>query len=57
MVVYDALGRQVGVAHEGLLEVGRHAVRLPVSGLAPGVYVVRVERSGMASTRRLTVAG
>ena len=54
--VYDALGRQVAVAYDGEARPGA-AVRVSLdgSGLAPGVYIVRVAGETFAQSRRLTV--
>ena len=59
--VYDALGRRVGVLHDGPLGAGAHDFALAASSLAPGVYVVQVRVSpegGTASwteVRRVTI--
>ena len=59
--VYDALGRRVGVLHEGPLSAGAHDFTLAASSLAPSVYVVqvRVSPEGGAATwtavQRITV--
>ncbi|MDX1421172.1 MAG: FG-GAP-like repeat-containing protein [Rubricoccaceae bacterium] len=54
-VVYDALGRQVTVLHEGALEPGTHVLRLDATDLPAGVYVLRVEGEARTATRRITV--
>ncbi|HLT47601.1 MAG TPA: T9SS type A sorting domain-containing protein [Rubricoccaceae bacterium] len=54
VTVYDALGRRVGAAAH-VLEAGAHRLPLDVPGLAPGVYLVRVEAPGAVTTARLTV--
>lgn len=54
--VYDTLGRRVAVLAEGApLGAGPHALTLPTSALAPGVYVVRVAAGGDAAARTVTV--
>ena len=53
--VYDALGREVAVAFEGVLGAGPHRLPLNVSSLAPGAYVVRVRTEAGAATARLAV--
>jgi hypothetical protein len=55
LAVFDLLGREVAVLAEGVQPVGRHEVRL--SGLAAGVYVVRIETGDGEEvfTRRVTV--
>jgi len=55
VTVYDALGREVAVAHEGTLAAGDHVVALPVSALSAGTCVVCVTGASVAETRRLTV--
>ena len=52
--VYDALGRQVAVAFDGVV-AGEQTVALP-AGLAPGVYVVRVQGATFGESRRFVVA-
>jgi hypothetical protein len=41
VAVYDVLGREVGVLHEGVLDAGAHRFRFDGSGLPAGVYLVR----------------
>lgn len=57
VVVYDALGREVAVLTDASRDAGRYEV--PVSGLAPGVYVVRMTATSPAArfeaTQRLAV--
>ena len=53
--VFDALGRQVAVAHDGPLGAGRHPLAVGAEGLPAGVYVVRLEASGEVWAQRLTV--
>lgn len=55
IAVYDALGREVAVVHDGAMAAGSHTVALPVAGLAQGVYTVRVDSDSVAETRRLLV--
>ncbi len=51
--VYDALGRQVAVAFDGVA-TGETTVALP-AGLAPGVYVVRVQGATFGESRQFVV--
>ena len=54
VVVYDAVGRQVAVLHDGPLAMGTH----PVAGqldVASGAYLVRAETEGATVAQRLTV--
>ena len=54
--VYDALGRQVAVLHDGPADGGPHAFAVDAGTLAPGVYVVIARADGAApQTARLTV--
>jgi hypothetical protein len=59
VVTYDALGRAVGVLHEGPLRRGDHRLTLGTEGLPPGVYVVRAEGQAggreVKASRRVTV--
>ncbi|MEL6616245.1 MAG: T9SS type A sorting domain-containing protein, partial [Bacteroidota bacterium] len=55
VMIYDALGRRVATPHDGPLAEGPHRLALPVSQLAAGTYVIRVEGIGTSTTRRLTV--
>ena len=54
VVVYDARGREVAVAHDGPAVDGqRFAVE--TAGLAPGTYAVRATSASGAAIARLTV--
>ena len=54
--LYDALGRRVALLFEGLLGGGPPTLLdFDTQGLAPGVYVVRVQGSTFAESRRLIV--
>ena len=53
VAVYDVLGREVAVVAEGAFGAGRHEA--PVSDLAAGAYVVRVQTATGVQTARLTV--
>ena len=55
LAVYDALGREVAVLADGAAEAGRHVATFEGSGLASGVYVVRLETGAGVETRRLTL--
>ena len=55
--VYDALGREVAVLHDGPLAAGTSvALSVETSALAPGVYIVRAQGESTSLTQRLTVA-
>ncbi len=55
LVVYDALGREVAVLHDGPLAPGEHAVRFETGALPAGVYVARLVTASGAESRTLTV--
>lgn len=54
--VYDVLGREVAVAADGPLAAGDHLVRVDVSALPAGTYVLRVAAEGTVRSRTITVA-
>lgn len=59
--VLDALGREVVLLTDGEWPIGAHALPLSVRGLAPGVYLVRLEteptsRAPTVLTQRLTIS-
>ena len=56
LAVYDALGREVARPVDGGTAPGRHAHPIDALGLAPGVYLVRLEAGGAVRTRSLIVA-
>ena len=54
--VYDALGREVAVLHEGVVAAGTPvSLVVRTSDLAPGVYVVRAQAPEGTLSHRLTV--
>ena len=54
--LFDALGRRVARVYDAAAPAGALALRLDVSGLAPGVYVLRVSGDTATATRTVTVA-
>ena len=57
VAVYDALGREVAVLHDGPLASGReHAFTLAGAELPGGVYVVRATGAAFSDTRTVTLA-
>jgi hypothetical protein len=56
MALYDVLGREVAVLHDGPLAAGAHRLALDASRLPPGVYVVRAVGAGLGLRRSVTVA-
>jgi hypothetical protein len=55
VAVYDVLGREVAVLHEGPLPPGSHALRFDAGELPGGVYVVRAVAGEASVARRLTL--
>jgi len=55
VAVFDVLGREVAVLHDGLLAAGTHRLAFDGAGLPAGVYLVRVESSGDQLTERITL--
>ena len=55
LTVHDVLGREAS-GSEHALAAGAHALPLPLTGLAPGVYLVRLATGTHAVAVRLTVA-
>ncbi len=55
LAVYDVLGREVAVLANTTQPMGAHEVKLAESGLAAGVYVVRLEAGGETLVRRVTL--
>ena len=55
-VLYDALGREVAVLHEGRLQAQAPlALRVGAGDLSSGLYFVRVQGTSFSVTRRLSV--
>ena len=55
VALYDVVGRQVATLADGPVAAGETTLELAVDGLAPGVYLLRVEADGQAVVRRMTV--
>ncbi len=55
VVVFDVLGREVAVLHEGPLTEGAHDFRLSPTTLPSGLYLVRATGDGVTTSRRVTV--
>ena len=55
LAVYDVLGREVAVVADGAHPAGAHEADFRAAGLAPGLYVVRLEAAGRSLTRSLTL--
>ncbi len=54
VAVYDALGREVAVLHDGAVPAGESRFEV-AAGLAPGSYVIRATGEGFAEVLSLTV--
>lgn len=55
LTVFDALGRQVATLADGPLAAGPHTADWAASGMAPGLYVVRLEAGDALGTLRVLV--
>jgi hypothetical protein len=53
--VYDVLGREVAMLHDGRLASGEHRLTFDGSELPVGLYVIRATGSGISTVRRVTV--
>jgi len=53
--VYDTAGREVATLVDGWRDSGVHEVTFDGSGLASGIYVVRLEAAGRAQARRIVL--
>jgi hypothetical protein len=53
LVVHDALGRQVAVLADGLMDAGRHQVEFDAADLAGGLYTARLTVDGASQTRKM----
>ncbi len=56
LTVFDALGREVARVVDGERPAGDHVATWDASGLAGGVYLVRLDAAGGTLTRTVTVA-
>ena len=55
LALYDALGRQIALLHEGVLAAGRTNFGLDGATLPAGVYVVRLMAGGSVLARMVTL--
>lgn len=53
IVVYDVLGRKVGVVFEGELEPRAYTIQFDGSGLSSGVYFYRLETERFTDTKKM----
>jgi len=54
LAVYDVLGREVALLHDGLLAAGAHAFAWDASALPAGVYLARLRLGDRAEAVRVT---
>ena len=55
VAVYDMLGRDVVVLHDGRLAAGEHRIPFGATALPSGIYMVRATLAGQIHTERFTV--
>ncbi|MFZ1731128.1 MAG: Calx-beta domain-containing protein [Bacteroidota bacterium] len=53
--LFDAAGREVSVISEGLREAGVHSLRIPLTGLTPGMYFYRLTGAAGTLTKAMVV--
>lgn len=53
--VFDTAGRKIASVADGAYESGEHAVTFDTAGLAPGVYVYRLEAGGFTASKKFAV--
>jgi hypothetical protein len=53
LAVTDALGREVAVLADGIMDAGTHSVRFDAAKLAGGLYVARLTADGRSQTRKM----
>jgi hypothetical protein len=53
--VYNSLGQEVGVLHEGMKEAGYHEIRWDATGFPSGVYLCRLEAQGTTCVRLMAL--
>jgi len=55
VILYDITGRKVATLAQGIQSVGEHRISLDGSGLASGVYLVRLSTTSESTTRRVVL--
>ncbi len=56
VAVYDALGRQVALLHEGTLRPATYTLRVEAHDLPPGLYLIRAtDGRGTTATRSVSL--
>ena len=53
--IFDLLGREVAMVHNGTLDAGEHSMHFDASQLRSGVYVYRLDTEGHTISRRMVV--
>lgn len=53
--VYDMLGRYVATLADDVYQAGNHQVQFDASGLASGVYMIRMHAPGLKQVRRVSL--
>lgn len=53
LAVYDILGREVKLLHEGMMEAGEHTVAFDGSVIASGIYFARLESGNTVKTHKI----
>ncbi len=51
----DVLGRTLSTLHQGVMSAGEQRLKLPVAGLSPGAYFVRMQQNGSSKVVRFMV--
>ncbi len=57
VAVYDLMGKKVADLHNGTMTQGKNSLTFNGSGLANGMYVVKMEVAGSSFTRKLMLNG
>lgn len=55
VAVFDVVGREVAVLHDGPLRSGMHRLTLDGRGLPSGLYIVRATGGGLTAAQRFTL--
>jgi hypothetical protein len=55
VAVYDVLGREVALLHDGVLSADRHAFAVEAEGMPSGVYFVSAKGETFSETRKFVV--
>ncbi len=56
LAVYDLLGSEVAVLHDGLMDAGRHELQFDASGLSSGIYFAVLEAEGRRLSSKMVLA-